>query len=661
MVSNQITFTGFTVMNAYNLISQVSGNDHNLNNLILTDFVNYGMSVLAAHDCTFSDITIHTNDVSMAADRTVKGIDIQEYASGGNTNNQFVDITIHGIETTGTFGTSMGIFFEGDNPDTHPTTGNTFTKVDIYDLASEYFNYGVYILDSGTGVGHTAPYAIEDTTFSVGSIYGFTENGVDVVSRGFYVKGGNKNLDITCFDITGCDDGVYFKSFAGTIPPTFPPTGWINDDSWATSTGSSWVGPHSGAYAAGVEMGTSTPDDYLIMPQQSITSGNSVSLYARGSFMFGSAYFKLLVSTTGTDSADFTELGTYPITGYMGSWSHVSEDLSAYDGQDIYIAIYADEQVVGPSAELLIDDVTLPDGSTEGFEGATTTVGAIDVTVNCNDIHGNTNHGVDNSNGVGTIDATNNWWGDSSGPGGAVSNNVDYNPWLTAANYTGRTLFQDTENVFLQATYINSDLETPGSVDFYFDGVSYNVTDGTDGVFYQFIGPKPVGVYSVKAEASDWCQEDEALVVVSSPGFITGGGWIDSPLGAYVDNPSLTGKATFGFVAKYDKKTEMPEGNTEFVFKAGDLNFHSSSYDWLMVNKATLRAQFKGEGTINGDYAPNDNLYKFMLWAGDGDPDTFRIMIWWEDESDSVEHVVYDNVFDQEIGGGSIVIHTRKK
>ena len=69
-------------------------------------------------------------------------------------------------------------------------------------------------------------------------------------------------------------------------------------------------------------------------------------------------------------------------------------------------------------------------------------------------------------------------------------------------------------------------------------------------------------------------------------------------------------------------------------------------------------AKFKGTGTINGMNAPNDIPYKFMLWAGDGEPDTFRIKIWWEEESG--EHDVYDNGMDQEIGGGSIVVHTKK-
>jgi hypothetical protein len=42
----------------------------------------------------------------------------------------------------------------------------------------------------------------------------------------------------------------------------------------------------------------------------------------------------------------------------------------------------------------------------------------------------------------------------------------------------------------------------------------------------------------------------------------------------------------------------------------------------------------------------------------DDSPDTFRIRIWYEGAS---EVLVYDNGFDQEIGGGSIVIHTKKK
>ncbi len=113
-----------------------------------------------------------------------------------------------------------------------------------------------------------------------------------------------------------------------------------------------------------------------------------------------------------------------------------------------------------------------------------------------------------------------------------------------------------------------------------------------------------------------------------------------------------TGEATFGFVCKYRKGDNTPMGQTESVFRSGNLNFRSSSYEWLVITGSN-HARFKGAGTINGF-----GDYKFMLWAGDGAPDTFRIRIWEEDEA-GVETVTYDNGFDQEIGGGSIVIHAK--
>jgi hypothetical protein len=159
------------------------------------------------------------------------------------------------------------------------------------------------------------------------------------------------------------------------------------------------------------------------------------------------------------------------------------------------------------------------------------------------------------------------------------------------------------------------------------------------------------GVYTVKLTVTDndGDASNESIyefVVVYDPsgGFVTGGGWIDSPSGAYKADLSLTGKANFGFVAKYKKGANVPDGNTQFQFKAGDLNFHSSSYEWLVV--AGTNAQFKGEGTINGQ-----GSYRFMIWADDDNPDTFRIQIWGDNG------VVYDNGSQQSLGGGSIKIH----
>jgi hypothetical protein len=158
------------------------------------------------------------------------------------------------------------------------------------------------------------------------------------------------------------------------------------------------------------------------------------------------------------------------------------------------------------------------------------------------------------------------------------------------------------------------------------------------------------------------------VVYDPTAGFVTGGGWINSPVGAYAPDPSVTGKANFGFVSKYMKGQSIPTGDTTFKFKAADLEFESTSYEWLVI--AGRNAKYKGVGTINGS-----GNFGFILTACDsavqgscqsGAGDTFRIKIWDKDNGDAV---VYDNQMGAAddadtgtpLGGGSIVIHSGKK
>jgi hypothetical protein len=165
------------------------------------------------------------------------------------------------------------------------------------------------------------------------------------------------------------------------------------------------------------------------------------------------------------------------------------------------------------------------------------------------------------------------------------------------------------------------------------------------------------GVYSPKVTITDrrgiFAVSAHQYVVAydANGGFVTGGGWINSPAGAYPAAPTMAGKATFGFESKYKKGAIVPTGNTEFQFHAGNLNFKSTSYDWLVVNQAGANAQFKGTGTLNGE-----GSYKFMLWATDGTQDTFHIKIWGDNEGAPI----YDNGKDQVISGGSIIVHKAK-
>ena len=207
-----------------------------------------------------------------------------------------------------------------------------------------------------------------------------------------------------------------------------------------------------------------------------------------------------------------------------------------------------------------------------------------------------------------------------------------------------------------------------------FDGVPdapFPAGTGTSGAANTSHTFTTAGVYMVSLTVTDECDSAgtanqvggvDAMVVIYDPnaGFVTGGGWINSPAGAYTADPLLTGKANFGFVSKYKKGASVPTGETEFQYKVGNLNFHSTSYQWLVV--AGAKAQFKGSGTINGA-----GSYGFMLTATDGQvaggggQDKFRMKI-----TQSGGGLVYDNLLgapDSEdpttvLGGGSIVIHT---
>jgi WD40 repeat protein len=248
----------------------------------------------------------------------------------------------------------------------------------------------------------------------------------------------------------------------------------------------------------------------------------------------------------------------------------------------------------------------------------------------------------------------------------------------TSADDVGNTKPEITEVVgSLEPVAVNE--ETVIAVSFYDpdEGDSFKATidwgDGTShlydiGYTTSFTDPEvyqAAGIYEVSVTISDAAGAESdpvsfQFITVYDPndGFVTGGGWIDSPADAYKPDPALTGKATFGFVSKYKKGASVPAGNTQFQFKAGGMNFSSSSYDWLVVTGDDSTARFKGTGTINGEIAPNGQSYKFMIWATDGQPDSFRIKIWYEDEGGEI--LVYDNGFIQALGGGSIAIHKGK-
>lgn len=200
------------------------------------------------------------------------------------------------------------------------------------------------------------------------------------------------------------------------------------------------------------------------------------------------------------------------------------------------------------------------------------------------------------------------------------------------------------------------------------DNGTVNETNGSGACTGSHTYAPPTGpvVYTVTVTITDNCGAASAgvtYVIFYDPngGFVTGGGWITSPEGAYTSSPLLTGKANFGFVSKYRRNAAPdapPEGETSFHFNVAGFRFDSDSYEWLVISGT--KARYRGIGRVDG--VPG---YGFELTAYDGSPDRFRIKIWFGNQG----NVIYDNeklspdgeatTPSSVLGGGSIVIHRK--
>lgn len=242
--------------------------------------------------------------------------------------------------------------------------------------------------------------------------------------------------------------------------------------------------------------------------------------------------------------------------------------------------------------------------------------------------------------------------GPASGSVFAVNTPVNFTGTFTDDAGDTHTAQWTFDSISQSATVVEPSGSTPGSAN-----TTYTFTSA--GVYKVTLTVTDNGNLSGTANTVNGL---DALVVIYDPnaGFVTGGGWINSPAGASAPMPELTGKVTFSFVSKYQNGATVPIGHTGFEFKAGALNFSSTSYEWLVISGAR-KAQYKGFGTINGS-----GNFRFMLTAIDGDQpggggqDKFRIRIW----SDT-NGLIYDNQLNAPdsddpttvLGGGSIVIH----
>ncbi len=164
------------------------------------------------------------------------------------------------------------------------------------------------------------------------------------------------------------------ESFEGN---TFPPPGWAMSDvqgpiGWISSTEET----HTGSQSAFVNYEATGPgEDWLETPQIfSIQSGDNVSFWIKNpdAVAYPPANLEILVSTTDNQNASFTNsIGNIDIsTQLSGGWAQYTYSLSAFAGQNIYIAFKHTDNI---GSGIYLDDVTagsplLNDAASKGIK-----------------------------------------------------------------------------------------------------------------------------------------------------------------------------------------------------------------------------------------------------------------------------------------------------
>lgn len=126
--------------------------------------------------------------------------------------------------------------------------------------------------------------------------------------------------------------------------------------------------------------------DWLVTPLISLGENTTLTYYEKQSYGpdYGSQYKILVSGNSQTNHADFTEIISYEESDFSWDWSQRVVDLSAYDGQDVYIAFvminddgdnwYVDNISITedpdsggtPGGELLISEIAFPYDGEEG-------------------------------------------------------------------------------------------------------------------------------------------------------------------------------------------------------------------------------------------------------------------------------------------------------
>ena len=244
------------------------------------------------------------------------------------------------VTTEGNYTIVVKTLMPGDEDDSNNATQTTVWINDIYDVGATAINYPV-----DGDVYPTGSYSVNATVENFGNV---NLNDVAVKCSIYRITS-----SVTVID----------ESFEDA----FPPSGWAT-----YAVGSGWYQSssysHTGTYCAYHTYEYTSCDDWLVTPQFTVPDGAVLTFWERTYWDSYYVYHGIWISTGSGDPADgdFVELmEDNAATG--GTWVQTTVDLSAYAGQQVYIAF----RYQGYNADTwAIDDVMIssPAGTTLVFE-----------------------------------------------------------------------------------------------------------------------------------------------------------------------------------------------------------------------------------------------------------------------------------------------------
>jgi len=268
-----------------------------------------------------------------------------DYSGGSNPPGAIDNIVITDIPcaTINNLGVS-GITTNSANVIWNPANAESAWDI-VYDTAGFDPSLGTII-------------ALTDTTYAISGLLPNTNYDVYVrancgTTTGNWVL---VNFSTECLAFTTLPFFENFETTSQSLNCWRVVDGNNDGDTWNIYTGSGYE--HSGTQFAGIytDGNGGMNNDYLITPSILLSGNQFLSFYHRIYSTYEPNDYRVLLSTTGTDPADFTTV-LFTDTSTLTTYDEVVLDLSAYSG-NVYIAFHIPQGGLD-GWYLFIDDVTI--------------------------------------------------------------------------------------------------------------------------------------------------------------------------------------------------------------------------------------------------------------------------------------------------------------